>query len=377
MVLDGGASTYLTTLAFVPTSGDHICCGLESGLEDSDMNRRDFTRLALAGIGIRTIPTFAGESGYVRANTDWLAKCRYGIGVHWTVQTVPRHGDPLPFQKAVDAFKLKEFVAHVRYAGADYVLFTACHALQMLPAPHPVIDRILPGRTCRRDLIAQLADALAAHGLPLLVYYNHSCNHAQDRPWEHAVGYHGRDKNVLARNLMDIVAWMGDRYKDKIKAWWFDSPYSLDTRGPSKSVTTDMTGFQFPWERFTVAAKTGYPARLVTYNPGVAKTFLYTTHQDYWAGELVNLKTPAPSRYLDNGLQRFGWTCIEDRRWVHTKRNTEIPKPLYSDEEIVAFVRTCNSHQAPMTFNLGIYQDGTMAQASVEQLRRLGANLKT
>jgi hypothetical protein len=56
---------------------------------------------------------------------------------------------------------------------------------------------------------------------------------------------------------------------------------------------------------------------------------------------------------------------------VHTK--PEIPKPLYSDEEIITFVRTSNAHQARMTFNVGIHQVGTMAQASVEQLRRLGA----
>ncbi|MGA2618093.1 MAG: alpha-L-fucosidase [Thermoguttaceae bacterium] len=338
------------------------------------MKRRDFMVTLAAGAACAPVHGLFGaeQPNYQRANTDWLAKCRYGIGVHWTAQTVPRHGDPLPFQRAVDSFKLKEFVEQVRDAGADYVLFTAAHALQMLPALHPVIDRILPGRTCKRDLIAELADALAAHGLPLLVYWNHSCNGRDDPPWRRAVGYDGQDKNVLAKNLIEIVAWMGERYKDKVKAWWFDSAYSLDPRGPYNSVTTEMTGFQFPWEQFTVAAKTGFPARLVTYNAGVAKTFLYTTHQDYWAGELVNLKTPATDRYLENGLQWFGWTCLDFRAWVHTKRNTEIPKPLYSDEEVAAFVRTCNSHQAPMTFNVGIYQDGTMAPASVEQLHRIG-----
>jgi hypothetical protein len=183
----------------------------------------------------------------------------------------------------VDAFKLEEFVGQVRHAGADYVLFTATHALQLLPAPHPVINRILPGRTCQRDLIGELAHGLAAKGIHLLVYYNHSCNGNDDPEWRKAVGYDGQDKNLLAKNLMDIVGWMSERYKDKIKAWWFDGPYSLDPRGPHSSVSTDMTGFRFPWERLTMAAKLGYPARLVTYNAGVDKTFLYTTHQDYWA----------------------------------------------------------------------------------------------
>ena len=161
-----------------------------------------------------------------------------------------------PFQKAVDAFDLDGFIEAVEYTGADYVLFTSAHALQMLPAPHPVLDRILPGRTCKRDLIGELADALAAKGKHLLVYYNHSCNHQQDSAWERAVGYHAPNKERFARNIMDIVGHMGERYKEKIKAWWFDSPYSLDPRGPHNSVTTDMTGFQFPWEQFT-----GSPSR--------------------------------------------------------------------------------------------------------------------
>lgn len=340
------------------------------------MDRRQFLMAMAASTicdpAVRILGAEQPPGDYRRANTDWLAKCRYGVGVHWTAQTVPRSGPPLPFQKAVDAFDVPKFVESLAYAGADYLLFTAAHALQMLPAPHPVIDKLLAGRTCKRDLIADLADALASKGMPLLVYYNHSCNSGQDRAWEKAVGYHDANKARLARNLMDIVGWMGDRYKEKIKAWWFDSPYSLDRRGPHNSVTTDMTGFQFPWEKFTVAAKLGFPGRLVTYNAGVAQTFLYTTHQDYWAGELVNLKTPPTSRYLDSGLQWFGWTCLEDRAWVHHRLDTEIAKPLYPDEDLISFVRTCNSHQAPMTFNVGIYQDGTMAPASVSQLHRMG-----
>ncbi len=89
----------------------------------------------------------------------------------------------------------------------------------------------------------------------------------------------------------------------------------------------------------------------------------------------MNLNTPPKGRYLDSGLQWFGWTCIEDRRWVQTRLHTPIPSPLYTDEQVIGFVRTCNKHMAPMTFNVGIYQDGTMAAESVEQLRRLNVAL--
>jgi hypothetical protein len=348
----------------------------------NEITRRSFLTATACTVGSVTSPYLFGaeekavsEPHYKRANTDWLAKCRFGVGVHWTAQTAPRHGQPKPFQKAVHDFNLDKFVKTVEYTGADYVLLTAAHALQALPAPHPVIDRLLAGRTCKRDLLMELADALSAKGKHLLVYYNHSCNHKQDPEWEKAVGYHESDKERFAQNLMDIVGHMSERYKQNIKAWWFDSPYSLDPRGPHNSVTTDMSGFQFPWEKFTEVAKQGYSQRLVTYNAGIAQTFLYTTHQDYWAGELVNLKAPPKSRHLDNGLQWFGWTCIEDRRWVQSRLDTPIPPPLYSDKEIIDFVRACNKHMAPMTFNVGIYQDGTMASASVDQLHQLAAAL--
>ena len=236
--------------------------------------------------------------------------------------------------------------------------------------------RILEGRTCKRDLISELADALAGRGKPLLVYYNHSCNQAQDRAWEKAVGYHDRDKQKFARNLTDIVGWMGEKVQRQDQSVVVRQPLLAGFARAANSVSTDMNGFQFPWEQFTVAAKVGFPTRLVTYNAGVAETFLYTTHQDYWSGELVNLHAPAKSRYLDNGLQWFGWTCLEDRAWVHHRMNTEVPKPLYSDQEVAAYVRECNAHQAPMTFNIGIYQDGTMGEASVSLLRRLNEALK-
>ena len=155
----------------------------------------------------------------------------------------------------------------------------------MLPGPHPVIDGILPGRTCQRDLIGELAESLAVKNIHLLLYYNHSCNNQDDLPWMRAVGYFDKSKKRLADNLQAIVAWMGRRYGQKLKAWWFDSSYSLDPRGPGNSVTTDLTGFQFPWERWSAAAKSGYADRLVTFNAGVMQKFLYTTHQDYWAAK--------------------------------------------------------------------------------------------
>ena len=87
------------------------------------MERRDFVAMLAAG-GVTAFRTRGllgtdQENGYVRANTDWLAQCRFGIGIHWTAQTAPRHGPPLPFQKAVDAFDVQKFMGQFVKSGAD------------------------------------------------------------------------------------------------------------------------------------------------------------------------------------------------------------------------------------------------------------------
>jgi hypothetical protein len=312
-----------------------------------------------------------GDVSYRRANTDWLAACGVGLGAHWTAQTAPRRGAARDFADAVAHFRLEDFLAAVEASGADYVLFTATHALQKMPCPHPVVDGILPGRTAERDLLGELAQGLAKRGKKLIVYYNHSCNHGDDPAWERAVGYHDPSKQRLADNLCEIVRWLGDRYGELIQAYWFDSAYSLDPRGPHNSVTTHFNGFQFPWEKLTAAAKAGYADRLVTYNAGIGETFLYTEHQDYWAGELVDLNSPPQARFLPNGLQWHGWACLDDRAWCYGDNRVEPRGLLYSDEELLAFLSTCRKHQAPMCFNVIIFQDGLPAKASIEQLRRV------
>jgi len=311
--------------------------------------------------------------GYDRANTGWLARCRYGLSVHWTAQTLPRRGEPVRFQEAVERFDLERFAVGVAEAGADYVIFTVTHALQMLPMPHPAVDAILPGRTASRDLIEEMAARLRRDGRHLILYYNHSCNSGEDAAWEKAVGYHNASKEQFLKNIFEIVRTLGRRYGDLVPAWWFDSSYSVDPRGPHNTVTNGMTSF--PWEDYTRCAKEGFPQRLVTYNAGIASDFLYTTHQDYAAGELVNLEKPAQARFLANGLQWHGWTCLDDRAWVYKKQSAEEPMPLYEDGTLYRFVAKCHQHEAPMCFNVIAYQDGTMVESSVACLGRLGKRL--
>jgi hypothetical protein len=337
-------------------------------------------RQALKGLGAAALLGAAGRpafaAAYRQANTDWFAKCRFGISTHWTAQSQPVGMDDwLPFAEAVDQFSAAGYVDHAAQAGAEYVIFTGAHALQMLPAPSAAIDRIAPGRTTRRDLIGELADACHARGLGFILYYNHSCNSGDDPAWEHAVGYHAADKSRLAANLLSILSELGARYGARLDAWWFDSCFSLDPRGVYNSVTTDLRGFQFPWEDWTAAAKTGFPDRLVTLSSGMLTHFLYSTHQDYEGGEANDLVAVPASRYTPDHLQAHRWVCLDNPGWVHDRVKTPLAGPRFPLSSVADYVRTSNRVSVPVTFNLDIDRTGLISPQSLAFLRQVRQQL--
>jgi hypothetical protein len=275
----------------------------------------------------------------------------------------------------VSQFSPSSYVDQIAGAGAKYVIFTSTHALQMLAAPCAAIDRIAPKRTTARDLIGELADACRSRSLHFILYYNHSCNNGDDPAWERAVGYHAPDKSRLASNLLDIVRELGARYGRRVEGWWFDSCYSLDPRGPYNSVTTNMRGFQFPWEDMTEAGKTGYGARLVALNPGMLVHFLYSPHQDYEAGEANELVAVPSSQFTPDHLQAHRWVCLDNPAWVHDRVMTPLAPPRYSRERVADYVRTCSKSKVPVTFNVDIDQTGKLSPESLGLLRDVRSRL--
>ena len=81
--------------------------------------------MTVFGKGSKTNTIILPNGAYVRANTDWLAACRYGVGICWTPMSKPRHGWSLCFNEAVEKFDVKRFVDTVAETGAEYLIFTA------------------------------------------------------------------------------------------------------------------------------------------------------------------------------------------------------------------------------------------------------------
>ena len=290
-------------------------------------------------------------------------KGSFGLSFHWTSGSACQDGEHLPYGEAVERFDVMKVADALTVVGASHCIFTLTHGKQYLAFPNPVLENLLPGRTTRRDMIGELIEELSKRGIRFIAYYNHSCNMGDDLVWEKASGYAdgwngGLDR--FATNILNIVSFTARRYGRGISAWWFDSSYSVDPRGPTKTIHCDMGDWHFPWERLNKAAKSGNPNCAVTFNAGIGHTFLYADCQDYYAGECATLDQafdPPPIQ-----MQDHRWTTFDNTRWVFNEH--AVPREFDSMRFPVAdFMRFRQEHAAAgrmVTLNVNIDQLGNV-----------------
>jgi len=296
----------------------------------------------------------------LRANTDWFVKAGYGVMFHWTDFTQPREGEKKPYKDAVDAFDVKAFANMVEEMGAGYVVFTLNHAHPHCAAPIQSWEAIHPGWTTRRDLIGDLADALTARSVRLLLYINSPVLTKLGN-----IGLTGLyqltfSEEQFAEIHRDVLGEIGARYGKRLAGYWFDSWYQ------SLAAYPDV-----PIDAVYRACKRGNPGRITCFNFWIFPVL--TSYQDYWAGELNSLQNPFASRYIQRGagkgFQAHGLLSMLDA-WVHGKPGP-IPAPQFSAQDLIAYVRANIEHQAVTTINIGIYQDATVEQTSMDMMRQL------
>jgi len=308
---------------------------------------------------------------YQQADFSVLSQGRYGLGFHWTTDTVGHGGEKLPYAEAVARFDVANFIDQAVSLGADHVLFTSVHALQQYPGPHPVIEQLLPGRTCQRDLIGEIAEGLARRGMRFILYYHHGTDGLMDPDWQLACGARKPDQREFYENYNNIVRWMGQRYGKTVTAFWFDAGYALQARGG------------VPWQQMTEAAKAGHPGRLVAYNSGIENLQMYTIYQDYWAGETTRLN------FLPRGLMTpvlmpwyafVDWHCHREfagcGQWVLDAPAAKMDWPAPPVEALEAFYRRFQAVGGAVTFNMLCRQDGSIIDEDRQIMRQLKERLQ-
>jgi S1-C subfamily serine protease len=291
-----------------------------------------------------------------RAPTTWLSQAKYGVMFQWGQWGYPKHGQAKAWPKMIDDFDVPRFVNLVEQTGAGYVIWSATWRTYYFPAPIKAIDHVLPGRTAARDLIGELADALGKKGIRLILYYHEG---HPDAEWWKRNWVSTDDKDKFCNNLCAILNEVGLRYGPRLAGWMFDD---------------GMLFYPAPFERIGKAAKAGNPARLISYNPWVLPRL--TDFQDFYFGEGFqgNTSTAVGSPGIftagaQQGLLAHGSLPLDGPDWGIFKPETKITAPFFAPDHAVAMVQAASAHSQVLSFNLLMYEDGSVSPKSLEVMR--------
>lgn len=306
--------------------------------------------------------TLAEKAEKLRSSTRWLADAKYGVFFHWCSSIYPRRGEKKPFPKNVEDFNVDAFVDMVNETGAGYIILTTTWAEHTFPAPIKAIDNILPGRTSKRDLLMEIADGLAEHGIKLMLYYNSGGPGGSDGEWWE------RTKSKFFDNWCAIMSEVGRRYGEKLAGWWFDGGHFLYQ-------------LNSPFERMGMAVKAGNPDRIISYNSGHLFP-KFTDFQDYFSGEgPLSHTDQSHLRHLpkggsgiltggrQNGLQSH--MCFPLDGWIHLKPDTDIGPPTYERDEFIRMINDAVERRNVPSIAIEVYEDGTASPQTLELMRAL------
>lgn len=301
-----------------------------------------------------------------RSNAKWLAKAQYGLMFQWGEWGYPEHGEAKPWPKMIDDFNVEKFANMVQSTAAGYVIWSAVWRTYYFPAPIQAIERIMPGHTSKRDLIGELADALNRRGIKLMLYYNGSALRPRDL---------GTDPNEIGtdaqfrKNWTAIATEVGERYGSRLAGWFIDEGW-----------------YPSPFEEENRALKAGYPGRIVSFNDWIRPRT--TDFQDVEFGEGFNGLNDGAGKlfpdgppvggdgvYLEGphkGLQAHGMFILDGPDWGIWRPDTTIAKPRYTSEQIVEMAKNAKERHVAISFNLLMYEDGTVSQASLDAVKLFG-----
>jgi len=284
-----------------------------------------------------------------------MVAAKYGLMFHWTSQTKPRNGAPKPYCDAVHDFDVDRFADMVSQMGAGFVVFTTSHAGFYFPGPNPVIDAILPGRTCPRDLVGDLAKAFGRHNIKLELYFHPG--HDDNEWWPRT--HFNEDKTAYFDLWCKIISQIGRQYGDQVAGFWFDD--AAFTYYP----------FNPPWQKMTVAAKTGNANRVIAYNswilPKLNDFYEVFAGENAFSTQMIDgdgyLPIGGNGRFTGGPQQGLQGqiTSIINGDWGHFKTDAPIGPPQYSADVMVEKIEDSMRRRNVPLLDVEVYQDGTIS----------------
>lgn len=301
----------------------------------------------------------------------WLPAARWGVMTHyladWQARTHDLTMSVEQWNKLVDGFNVEGIAAQLHSVGAGYYQITIGQNSGYYLAPNAVYDklvRIEPSKCARRDLVADLCDALSKRGIRLMVYLPSGAP-AQDKAADAALEWrNGPEPNrEFQRKWEQVIRAWSMRWGKKVAGWWFDGCYFPNSMYRSP----DPPNFA----SFAAAARAGNPDAIVAFNPGVVYRMLsLTPYEDFTAGEIDKPELVTIRRTADGKVDgtRIHMLSYLGRTWG-------MGAPRFSTDEAITYSRKVTQAGGAVTWDVPVELNGTISQPFLDQLTALGKSL--
>ena len=292
----------------------------------------------------------------IKSDASWMIDGKYGLFVTFTPVSYSFFGEKKnrdQYQELVDLFDVQAFADTVAETGASWVLLTTSHGGHYWPGPNKTIDQVLPGRTCERDLIRELIDALGKHNIRLMLYYHFGWNMVEDEDWAKASGQMDPDPASWFSIVESIFRETSIRYGEDLAT----TAAYVDDCG--------MIAYQYdpPWEAWARAIKAGNPNALVgfsqSYGPNVSPfSELQMTDGGY------NKTSQYPAFMYEEKGQYEGlfpavWFYMDQWLYGEPFNGSFYHEPKFSAEEYIEYFKKLDEADIPATIGIVVTGDVT------------------
>ena len=306
------------------------------------------------------------------SKVQWMSG-HYGIMVHFLSHIGAREGNKkLSPDAMADTFDVKKFADEAEKMGASWVIFPFGQNTGFYWSKNPYLEERVPNCCSRRDLIMELADELISRNMRFIAYLPTEMD-AQNEVMRAAFAWdESSDKKEFMRRYIPVVRYYAEKFGKKISGWWFDGCYTASEKCFLR--TRDWSNERFDKKLWFEAAKAGnLDAAIAMCNGANHMSCVFWEEEEYLPGE-VNDLTHVPWEYDSEEKQWHALTWL-DCSWM-LPEGEKMPEPKYSDEELFGYVKACLEKRGAVTLNIGIYEDGTLAEKTVEQVLRMKHVLK-
>jgi hypothetical protein len=291
--------------------------------------------------------------------TDWFHEAKWGVFMHY-LAAPGAETDAEALNRRVDAFDVKGAARQLLETRAKYFVLTLGQNSGHYCVPNETYDNltgIQPSKCARRDLVSELHDALAPHGIRLMVYLSAGAPEYEPVAVEKLEWTKGGRCAEFQRNWESVIREWSLRWGRKVSGWWFDGCYYNDDmyRQP------DEPNFK----SFAAAVRAGNPDSIIAWNPGVKyPPYTVDEEEDYTAGEvnepqLIN----SPGRW-DRHAQ-FHILTFLGKFWG------QLPIRFTADEAVAHTIAFTN-HGGVVTWDVPLTFDGLINPDAFEILKEVG-----